>query len=194
MELGVLKNSEKMTQADWAIFGLALILLLPPVLVISVLNHGSAAAFVTSDAGREHFLSYASFWLAAMAGLTAGRGVIRHQRGTPKAELAIASIQDYIESALLLVTSACTLALTALDEQQLHHRAFLWMLTAYPVIYAGYLFALKRWERVLRKRNRAVSLASVGLRHSRRSFLVAATAVALGLWTMDWFFLPVLTG
>lgn len=189
----MLKNSEKMTRADWAILGLALILLMPPVLVITVLNQGNAASFVTSAAGRAYFLSYASFWLAAMAGLTAGRGVVRHQRGTPKAELAVASIQDYIESAVMLVTAACTLALTALDEQQLHHRAFLWTLTAYPVVYAGYLFALNRWEKLLRKRNRAVSLASVGLRNARRSFLVAATVVALGLWALDWYFLPVLT-
>lgn len=190
----MLKNSEKMTHADRAILGLALILLIPPVLVTTVLNQTDAADFVTSAAGRAYFLSYASFWLAAMAGLTAGRGVVRHQRGTPKAELAVASIQDYIESAVMLVTSACTLALTALDEQQLHHRAFLWMLTAYPAVYAGYLFALNRWEKMLRKRKRAVSLASVGLRNARRSFLLAATVVAFGLWVMDWFFLPVLIG
>lgn len=190
----MLKNSDKMTPIDWAILGLALILLIPPVLVITVLNQTNAAHFVTSATGRAYFLSYASFWLAAMAGLTAGRGVLRHQRGTPKAELAVASIQDYIESALCLVTSACSLALTALDEQQLHHRAFLWMLTAYPIVYAGYLCALKRWESALRKRKRAVSLASVGLRNARRLFLAAATVVASGLWAMDWFFLPALTG
>ncbi|WP_315136755.1 hypothetical protein [Achromobacter marplatensis] len=190
----MLKNSEKMTRADWAILGLALILLVPPVLVITVLNKGDAAGFVTSQAGRAYFLSFASFWLAAMAGMTAGRGVVRHQRGIPKRELAVASIQDYMESGVLLVTSACTLALTALDEEQLHHRAFLWMLTAYPAIYAGYLYSLKRWEKLLRKRNKAVSLASAGLRKSRRTFLAVASVTALGLWALDWFYLPALTG
>ena len=129
-----------------------------------------------------------------MAGVTAGRGIIRHQRGTPKAALAVASVQDYIESAVLLVTSACTLALTVLDEEQLNHRAFLWMLTAYPVIYVGYLYALKCWEKLLRKRNKAVSLASAGLRQSRRTFLAVASATALGLWTLEWCCLPVLIG
>lgn len=188
-ESGVLKKGETLTHVDWAIFGLALLLLAPPVLVIVFLNKSSVSAFVISEAGRSHFLSYCSFWLAAMAGLTAGRGVVRHQRGTPKAELAVASIQDYIESAVLLVSSACALALTALDEP-LPHRAFLMLLTSYPIIYGGYLFTLKIWEKQRRKRNKAFSLASIGLRHSRRSFLIAACIGVAGLWIMDQLYLP----
>lgn len=185
----MLKKSEKITHVDWAIFGLAILLLVPPVLVIGVLNKSSVAAFVASEEGRSHFLSYCSFWLAAMAGLTAGRGVVRHQRGTPKAELAVASIQDYIESAVLLVSSACALALTALDEP-LPHRAFLMLLTAYPIIYSGYLITLKLWEKRNRKGNKAFSLTSTGLRHSRRSFLIAAYVGVAGLWIMDYLYLP----
>lgn len=141
-----MNHMEKLTGADWALFGLALLLLAPPVVVIMFLNDADAASFFTSSDGRAYFLSYCSFWLAAMAGLTAGRGVVRHQRGTPKAELAIASIQDYIESGMLLVSSACALALTAHDDL-LPHRTFLNLLIAYPIVYAGYLLVLKVWEK-----------------------------------------------
>lgn len=188
-----LKSTEKMTLADWALVGLALFLLVPPVVVIIALNQGSVSSFFTSAAGRSYFLSYCSFWLAAMAGLTAGRGVVRHQRGTPKAELATASIQDYIECGMLLVSSACALALTAHDEP-LPHRTFLNLLTAYPIIYAGYLLVLKIWEKQRLKRKKAVPLASVGLRNARWSFLAVSSFAVIALWAMDWFFLPTLTG
>ncbi len=183
-----LKQHEKLTGADWALFGLALLLLVPPVVVIVLLNDGSVSSFFTSADGRSYFLSYCSFWLAAMAGLTAGRGVVRHQRGTPKADLATASVQDYIECAMLLVSSACALALTAHDEP-LPHRTFLNLLTAYPIVYAGYLVVLKIWEKQRLKRKKAVPLASVGLRNARWSFLAVSSAAAIALWAMDWFFL-----
>lgn len=179
-----MNHMEKLTGADWALFGLALLLLAPPVVVIMFLNDGDAASFFTSSDGRAYFLSYCSFWLAAMAGLTAGRGVVRHQRGTPKAELAIASIQDYIESGMLLVSSACALALTAHDDL-LPHRTFLNLLIAYPLVYAGYLLVLKIWEKGRLKGKKAVSLPSAGLRNARRAFLVVASVAAVVIWIMD---------
>ncbi|OAE56579.1 hypothetical protein A7J67_07975 [Achromobacter xylosoxidans] len=179
-----MSHMDKLTGADWALFGLALLMLAPPVVVIVFLNNTDATSFITSSDGRAYFLSYCSFWLAAMAGLTAGRGVVRHQRGTPKADLAIASIQDYIESGMLLVSSACALALTAHDEL-LPHRTFLNLLIAYPIVYAGYLLVLKIWEKRRLKGKKAVSLPSAGLRNGRRAFLVFASVVAVLVWVMD---------
>ena len=179
-----MNHMEQLTGADWALFGLALLLLLPPVVVSVFLNDSDAASFFTSSDGRAYFLSYCSFWLAAMAGLTAGRGVVRHQRGTPKADLAIASIQDYIESGMLLVSSACALALTAHDDL-LPHRTFLNLLITYPVVYAGYLLVLKIWEKGRLKGRKAVSLPSAGLRNGRRAFLVVVSVAAVLIWIMD---------
>ncbi|WP_238866467.1 hypothetical protein [Achromobacter xylosoxidans] len=187
----MLKESEKMTRADWVIVGIALGLFVPPVMVVAFLNKASVGSFVISVAGREYFLSYVSFWFAAMAGLTAARGVFRHQRGQPKVDLAEASRQDYIESVILLFLAAFALALSKLDEP-LPHRAFLWLLSVYPILYFVYLLILSgmtQWyQKRQKKGGKTGSPPSDKLRRLRGWFLVVSAVVALVCWGADWRF------
>nr|DAG78704.1 MAG TPA: hypothetical protein [Caudoviricetes sp.] len=187
----MLKESEKMTSADWIIVVIAIFLLFPPLIVVVVLNDASAKSFVMSVAGREYLLSYASFWFAAMAGLTAARGVFRHQRGQPKAGLAEGSRQDYIESVVLLFLAAFALAFSKLDGPS-PHRAVLWLLSVYPILYAVYLSILSGTTQWYQKREKwggkTGSRPSDRLRSWRRRFLGASAVIVLVCWGVDWRF------
>lgn len=187
----MLKESEKMTRADWVIVGVALGLFVPPAVVVVFLNKVSAESFVISAAGREYFLSYASFWFAAMAGLTAARGVFRHQRGQPKVDLAEASRQDYIESVILLFLAAFALAFSKLDGPS-PHRPFLLLLSVYPILYFVYLLILSgmtQWYQTREKKGgKAGSRSSDKLRRLRGWFLVVSAVIVLVGWGLDWSF------